>query len=187
MKLPTTAAFCLLSMSLPYSLRPQAKKGLHTQKSVRIFVAGFYNWYVPIALSDSSTPACNQALRIKRSSFSSKLAEALGEDADAQAKADGDLVGLDFDPFLNSQDPSDRYEVGKITPKGERYSVAIYGMISDKRSKTPDVIAVVERHNGHWQFVNFYYPTNGGNLLTVLRFLRKSRESPIAARPASAR
>ena len=34
----------------------------------------------------------------------------------------GSIVSLDFDPFLYSQDPSERYVAGGITVKGDKVS-----------------------------------------------------------------
>ena len=36
----------------------------------------------------------------------------------AYKKSPEEIVGLDFDPFLNAQDIAERYLVGKIIPKG---------------------------------------------------------------------
>ena len=45
----------------------------------------------------------------------------LREDAKAQAKVKGEIVGLDSDPFLASYDPCERYEVGTVTQSGEHF------------------------------------------------------------------
>jgi hypothetical protein len=39
--------------------------------------------------------------------FSPELASKLKEDLAAQEKSPGEIVGLDFDPFLNAQDVGD--------------------------------------------------------------------------------
>ena len=171
------AVCCLLFLVLPCLLRAQAKSGREVPESLRGFVQGFYDWYVPKALGENVGPAWNLALKAKSSAFSSQLVRALREDSAAQAKAEGEIVGLDFDPFLNSQDPSNRYQVGKITPKGETYQVEIYGVGSGSKHEKPDVIAEVAQKNGQWFFVNFDYP-EGRNLLAVLKSLRESRQKP---------
>ena len=84
-------------------------------------------------------------------------------------------MGLDFDPFLNSQDPAERYEVGRISHKGDSYFVDIHGVWSDKRHENPDVMAEVLHKNAHWVFVNFHYPEDR-DLLAVLKSLRDSRQ-----------
>src|SRR5665213_2174367 len=88
--------------------------------SARAFVTAFYKWYVPHALKDSTEPTWHIALREKRYSFDSQLLQLLQADSAAQAKCE-DLVGLDFDPFLNSQDPAPRYKVGEIKSEGNSY------------------------------------------------------------------
>ena len=187
MKLSKITVCCSLFLLLPYCLRAQAENGHPSLESLRHFVKGFYNWYVPKAVGDSSSPPWKCALGSRNTEFDPRLAQALKEDVAAQAKADGDLVGLDFDPFLNSQDPADHYVVGKIGKKGETYWADVYGRQSGRTGKKPVVVAALIRHGGYWQFKNFYYPDHGGNLLAVLKSLRKERRSPIAAPPASVR
>jgi len=152
--------------------------------SARDFVQRFYSWYVPQALSERHGPASDLALRYKGSEFSPNLLQALKEDSDAQAKANGDIVGLDFDPFLNTQDPCERYELGKVSQTGSNYSVEVYGVCSGKKNAKPDVVAEVGRRGSHWEFVNFHYPNlmkdcpNSADLLAMLKVLREQRLKP---------
>lgn len=145
--------------------------------SVRRFVQEFYDWYVPKTLNDNSSPAWNFAINIKRSVFSPQLAQALQDDSAAQAKADGEVVGLDFDPFLNSQDPGLHYKVGMITQKGKSYWVDVHSVSAGKLSVKPRIVAEVVRKNGQWCLVDFHY-SNGHNLLGVLKELKESRANP---------
>ncbi len=139
----------------------------------------FYDWYVPLALGDDSIPAFNFALQRRGALFSPELFRALKQDSEASAKANGYIVGLDFDPFLNSQDPDDRYEVGKVTHEEDSYSVEVFGIQSGKKNEKPSVFAVVTRRNGRWLFVNFRYPNSSAvDLLSVLRRLAQDREKP---------
>lgn len=137
-----------------------------TAPSARAFVSQFYAWYVPQALQDRSEPTWHIALKKKGKEFASPLARLLWADWAAQDKCE-DLVGLDFDPFLNSQDPAQHYEVGEITRVRSIYKAAIYSVQGGQRGGKPDVIAGVKRSDGRWTFVNFYYP-DGGNLVTIL-------------------
>lgn len=159
-------------------LAPQARVEGRGQaaEAVKDFAQGFYSWYVPEALKTEETPAWSVALKYKRSAFSLALFRALKEDSDAQAKASGQIVGLDFDPFLNTQDPCDRYEVGTVTPQNARYRVDIYGVCSGKRNEKPDVVAEVARRDGSWAFTNFLYPAIHRDLLGTLRTLREERQ-----------
>jgi hypothetical protein len=95
-----------LLLLLPFGVHAQVQRVQPTPESVRGFVQGFYDWYVPKALDHKIFRAWDLALKTKSSVFSPELAQALREDSAAQDKAEkGELVGLDFDPFLNSQDP----------------------------------------------------------------------------------
>ncbi|MGH9406014.1 MAG: hypothetical protein ACRD3D_09295 [Terriglobia bacterium] len=144
---------------------------------VKGFVQGFYNWYVPGALKTQETPAWSVALKYKRSTLSPTLFRALKEDSDAQAKASGEIVGLDFDPFLNTQDPCDRYEVGAVTPQKAGFQADIYGVCSGKRNEKPDVVAEVARQqDGSWAFTDFVYPAIHRDLRGTLAALREQRQ-----------
>jgi hypothetical protein len=152
-------------------------------KSVRKFVQEFYEWYVPKA-PDLCTNSLELALKHRSYVFSIELFKALKEDSDAQARA-REIVGLDFDPFLDTQDPCDRYELRGITRKGNTYLVEVFGVYpvrpSDRPDEMPDVIAEVARRNGHWVFTNFLYPPvakqfpDSSNLLAILKLLREDR------------
>jgi hypothetical protein len=144
--------------------------------SSRDFVQKFYDAYVPQAHAERTTPASQFAIDQMSASFDGDLLAALKEDAAAQAKSSDEVVGLDFDPFLNSQDPAERYEVGSATQAGTKYLVDVYAVMSGKRSQDPAVVAELVYENGHWLFVNFRYPGND-DLLTVLRTLKADRES----------
>ena len=159
---------------MSYSSRAQVKSGQEVTESLRGFVQDFYDWYVPKALSDNVGPAWNLALQTKSSAFSLQLVQSLREDSAAQTKAKKQIVGLDFDPFLNSQDPGEHYEVGKIRQQGESYWVDIHSVWSGKKEKNPSVVAELIPKNGSWIFVNFHYQ-EGGDLLAILKKLRESR------------
>lgn len=135
-------------------------------QSARAFVSGFYDWYVPLALQNHAEPTWRIALRHKQVDFDPSLVRLFQADAAAQDKCE-DLVGLDFDPFLNSQDPAERYEVGDIEQQGNTYTAKIYSVIEGQRSSRTEVSASFRRTNNRFVFVNFYYP-NGGDLVTIL-------------------
>src|SRR6267142_4096168 len=119
--------YCLFLLTATYSGGASAKDVHETSDSVRTFVQDFYAWYVRKA--DAGGPEANSdvALKLKPSSFSPLLVEALKEDFAAQAQSPDDVVGLDFDPFLNAQDICEHYKLGKITRVGKEYRVEIYG------------------------------------------------------------
>jgi hypothetical protein len=148
-----------------------------SEDSVRKFAQDFYRWYVPIAAKGNEGTPFAIAIKQRPSSFSPQLLQALQDDAGAQAKAVGEMVGLDFDPFLNSQDPSNHYVIGSINLKNDGYWVDIHTSKSEKAHAKTSVIAVVNQSGGHWFFSNFRFP-NGGDLLETLEALKHDRQQP---------
>jgi hypothetical protein len=174
MKLARVVLYYLLFLVLQASSAHADDSSLAA--SSRDFVQKFYDAYVPQALAEHTVPASQFAIDHMSASFEAGLLAALKDDAAAQAKSSDEIVGLDFDPFLNSQDPAERYEVGSATQDGSKYLVDVYPVMSGKRSQEPAVIAELVYENGHWLFVDFRYP-GSDDLLTVLTTLKASRES----------
>ncbi len=180
MKISRCIICCLLLVVLASSLGAQGQDA--TSASAREFVQRFYRWYVPVALHDHRGASSDVALRDKKIDFGAELYRALKNDSDAQAKVAGEIVGLDFDPFLNTQDPCQRYELGKITKSGETYLVEVFGICSGKKNAQPDVVAEVRWADSRWQFVNFDYPNlakdypGTANLLATLKLLQAERQ-----------
>jgi len=168
---------CCLLLAIPAGLTgAQARGDERAAESAQAFVQGFYDWYVPGVLRSIKN---NKEFdwQKRASAFDPTLVSALNEDADAIAKAQ-DNVGLDFDPFLASQDPCRRYEAGKVTSKGSRYFVEIHGICRGKREAKPSVVAELTERDGSWIFVNFHYPdAPGGDLLNILKILRENRRN----------
>jgi hypothetical protein len=134
------------------------------------FVQQFYDWYVPIALKgNSNEPPWDVALRVRSSLFSQDMASALKKEEAIQAKVQD--AGIDADPFLNSQDPAEKYVVGTVRVDASHCRVDVYGIYSGRRSEKPEVYPELALEDGHWVFVNFGYHT--GDLLTLLKNLRK--------------
>ncbi len=154
--------------------RPPDKK-----KTCRRFVQEFYNYYVPLVGGEG--PTAEKAIEEKKSLFGQDLYKKLKEDFDAQAKVTGEIVGLDFDPFLNSQDPAPRYVVGDVTERAGHFNAAVHSVSSDgKKNPKPDVVPELVQRNNKWIFLNFHYgkssfPENE-NLLSVLKALSDSRK-----------
>ena len=165
MKISTCTICCLLLMVLACSLGAQDQDA--TSRSVRDFVQQFYSWYVPEALKEHKGPAWDLALQYRGADFDNGLARLLMNDSAAQARCE-ELVGIDFDPLLNTQDPVERYAVGRISQAGPRYRAEIYAVDSGKPGERADVSAEVVNKNGHWKFVNFLYP-DGTNLVDILK------------------
>lgn len=147
------------------------------EDAARKFAQEFYTWYVPIAVKSHQGPAFEIAIKQKASSFSPQLLQALLDDAAAQAKVSDDIVGLDFDPFLGSQDPSNQFTLGQTIRKADGYWVYLYNSKASQKRGKADVIAVATPSNGHWLFTNFRFP-DGGDLVKTLEALRLEREKP---------
>jgi len=141
----------------------------------RRFVQEFYDWYSPLARKSTREPAWNLAMQRKPEAFSADLLKALKIDSEAAAHAKGDIVGLDFDPFVGGQDPADHYQARGASWQGETCLVEVWP-VSAARSKKPDAIAEVVLVGGHWEFQNFRYPESNSNLVSVLVTLRAERQ-----------
>jgi len=142
--------------------------------AARKFAQEFYDWYVTILERRNGT-AWQVTQRERGTSFSPQLARALDADEAASAANAEEIVGLDFDPFLASQDPEDHYQVGKAMVKDGRCHVEVFGLRKGKRVRAkPDLVAELEREGDRWRFVNFHYP-EGEDLLGVLRKLAEER------------
>jgi hypothetical protein len=142
--------------------------------SARQFVQHFYGWYVPLTTSTKGSPGWDIVLTRAQRDLSPDLYRALKADDIAQKKVTDDVVGLDFDPFLNTQDPYPHYKIGKITERNGMFIAEVRG--SGSTSREPDVIAELSRQSGRWVFVDFLYPGTD-DLLGVLKKLAKERAS----------
>ncbi len=153
--------------------------------SVRKFVRDFYSWYFPKALEFQDS--ADLALKDRAYVFSPELFKELKEDSDARARSPGhEIYVLGSDPFFDSQEPLERYELRRITKRGHKYFVEVVGVYPVRPFEGPgttqEVIAEVERRSGHWVFTNFLFPSvdaqfgDTPNLLEYLRSLRKDRE-----------
>ncbi len=178
MKRTTMVAYCFglcLLLAAPSPLHAQLKSAPESGGSCRTFVQQFYDWYVPIALreGDSESPWA-QALRVHGRSFSRALSSSLREEDALQAKLHD--AGLGSDPFLNSQDPAQRYVVQSVRNEGDRCWADVYGVYSGHRNSKPDVVAELELINQQWVFTNFLY--RNSNLLDLLKSLRQRHTIP---------
>jgi hypothetical protein len=149
-------------------------------KSCRDVAQSFYDWYVPMALKEKEMSSSDVAVRDKASLFSPELVRALNEDSQAQKKTEDEIVGLDFDPFLNTQDLAQHYVLRNVTAKGDKCMVDVHSVESGQVSPKPDVVAELARKDGKWVFVNFHYgksqESSDENLVAILRKLRQDRE-----------
>jgi hypothetical protein len=145
----------------------------------RTYVQEFYDWYVPRALQQADAPSWELVLGTKRFAFDPRLLDALKKDLAAGQRTSGDVDNLDFDPFLASQDPDEKYEVGNVSFKGGSYWAEIHGVSDRQKIEPASVVAEVRTINGRLTFLNFHYPAQKGvaqgDLLTILKQLAASR------------
>jgi len=167
----------LMSSSLLYGQAPPTE---NLSGSAQHFVQAFYDWYIPGLLKSFSTRN-SFSWQERAADFDQRLFRALKEDDDAQAKAPGEIVGLDYDPFVNNQDPCEHNRARGVRKNGEAYFVDVHNICNGKEDEQVHVIAEVARKNDRWVFVNFHYPADrpGGkeiDLLTILRSLSEDRQ-----------
>lgn len=166
---------CGLIISMASSLYSQKPPDM--ENSCRTFVQQFYDWYLPKART-SKGRASDLVLRRKSAVLSPELAKGLKEDSDAQNKAKGELVGLDSDPFLNTQDPDfEKCVAGKPVCQAASCRVEVscnFPGQQDGSRVTPELTF----NHGQWLFVNFHYHFDSGNddLLNMLKGLRQERK-----------
>lgn len=146
--------------------------------SARAFAQTFYDWYVPLG---DKLPGSryDSVLVVQARMFASTLLAALKEDLDAQRRSPGEIVsvGGDYDPYLNSQDPCERYDAREAVPSHAGYTVSIYGVCAGRNAHV-DVLADVERNGASWVFTNFRIPNRPQyDLLSQLRTAKAQRDS----------
>ena len=151
------------------------------KRSCLEFTQTFYNWYVKKVFETFHSKNAKDpelaALNYEGKPFSHELDQGLRK-VKAEEKSSREAI-LDFDPFLNSQDPAKHYEVRKITEKNGHYWADVYGIWSRPVSglgNGPQVVAELVFENNRWIFVNFHYPDStdprNESLLNMLRYER---------------
>ena len=150
--------------------------------SARQFVQKFYDWYIPGILKPSGGKKPFRWQQ-RASDFDAKLFRALKADEDAQAKVPGEIVGLDWDPFVANQDPCEHNTAKKVRISGRVYFVDVHNVCNGQEDEKVHVVAEVARENDQWVFVNFRYPAEqpgekDSDLLTILKALREDRQKP---------
>lgn len=161
-------------------------------KACRKFVQEFYDWYLKLSKrDDNKTDPSTTAITTKKDSFDATLIKKLKEDEEASAKSPDEIVGLDFDPFLNAQDMPRKYTTGKAVKKGDTYLVEVFGDWEGdtKKNKKADVTPELVSRNNHFVFINFRYPPSdipeNADLISVLNALKKSRDEDAKKTAAS--
>jgi hypothetical protein len=121
-------------------------------QSPREFLQDFYDWYVPLANVDAPEPAVNNVLRLRPMAIDSTLLRLLKTDSILRVSSPGEVVGIDWDPFLLSQDPCGHYSVGHETGDGNTREFEVVGNCGAASAKGPFTVTV-GKQRGRWVIV----------------------------------
>lgn len=144
------------------------------------FVQDFYDWYSAQVLRNPPI-TIEETIQRKRESFGPELKQLLLEDSKAQNAVKGEIVGLDFDPFLSTNaEPAEKYSAGSVTKRGDSFRIPVFATYSGKKQVKPIAVPeLTQQRNGRWVFANFHYvdssPENE-NLIAILKALAKERQ-----------
>jgi len=144
--------------SIPSLTRTHSPK--RDERSCGAFVQDFYDWYeTPVkALSGHRDRELYDAdvLEMRPASLDKELYRLLKEDRDCIHKSKG-ICKLDFDPFFNSQDPSDKYLIKEVRLNGNRCTASMKEIRNGRLQNSVRVQPELEWHTRRWVFVNFHY------------------------------
>jgi hypothetical protein len=148
-----------------------AARGAAPPRSAKAFVADFYTWYE----NGGHARGTAAALRQRKTAFAPELHRALLADYRASAKNADEVVGLDFDPFLNTQEDSPALIVGEAEAKGDTQWVPLV----DPGDKMTRLTVEVACGAAGCHIVNLHYPDPTGsgndNLVAILKVLAHDR------------
>lgn len=139
------------------------------------FAREFYAWYVP-AQARGTDRGVEIVLKGRPEVLGQELRRALEQDSLAQSRAQGEIDGLDFDPFLNSQDPCERYQVRRVLRSGSVVKAEVYGTCRAGRGARPDAVLELVPKGGSWIIQNVRYSARS-DLLGQLRLLHSVPKS----------
>lgn len=153
-----------------------AQRPARCAENARRFVQAFYDWYLPLTSRSAPDPPWEAAVKRRGEDLSPELAGALRADLAAQAETHGAIAGLDFDPFLDTQDPCERYSAAAASLRRGRYLVPVYAVCSGERSTRPAAVVLLRFRHGRWRIMDLDYPPIHENLLSILGRLRRNRK-----------
>ena len=150
------AAALLVLLTAAPQAPAQAQSPSLDEASCRGFVQRFYDSYWnryadkltgPKKDPNFHFPGIEEVLARNPPALSRQLIDLIRKD-EKQSRESNEVGNLDFDPFLNSQDPSGIYRVGRVELRGD----VCMGTID--RAHT---VAELKRAGAGWLFVNFHY------------------------------
>jgi len=179
------------------------------EQSCKEFVQKFYNWQVSLLVDDlfcrdslKGTRASQEAIQEDEeeckvaSAFrnaeklsiekevSPKILHYLKLEEDEQKKEED--PGLDFDPYLNTQDPSPKFVVDSVQVNNNRCDALVHGY-DIRGQKREEIMPELSKKNGDWIIENFHYkfdmndgkPPQDDNLIHMLREYLGEEKYPI--------
>jgi len=163
------------------------------KENARVFVQQFYDWYKKL-YNEGVTATDNVGtdvymIKHKPQYLDDSLLKAFIEYYKAEPKEADEVVGLDFDPILDSQDIGWDYQTGKVKQVGDKFFIDIHCDTHGKPKDTilalpPIIVAEVVKKSGQWKLVNLSYPPpegKGEDLLKMLEGYRKEAEEYVAS------
>lgn len=150
------------------------------ENSCQAFVQEFYKWYIGKSNNNSkSGDPLSITLKTRPELFGAELTKRLKEDSAAAAKSPDEIVGLDFDPILNTQEQVQNYKAEKVSTKGPSFFVDMHALLNGKREAQAAVVPELVKVGSKWQFVNFHYKVDkkDDDLLHILKQLRDERQA----------
>ncbi|HEX4684640.1 MAG TPA: DUF3828 domain-containing protein [Gemmatimonadaceae bacterium] len=141
--------------------------------AVRRFIQQFYDWYTPFVAAGPKYPAWFRILTYSERYLAEPLASALRADSTEQGVNLDSREVIDFDPFLESQDPCPLYEATDVHSDRHDYRVTVRPIcpnpISQGWQTSKPVVSVVAE-GGQWKIANVYYKEKGDLMSMLCRF-----------------
>ena len=135
-------------------------------------VQRFYDWYVPMAAKPKGRDAVMLAATRGPLEFDRELVRWLRIDSTARARNADEVDGLDGDPYLNSQDPCNRYVAIAARADGASFLVGVVGKGGCPAHTTPDITVKLGRSGARWIVLEFLGPErNNEGLIPLLKQL----------------
>lgn len=149
----------LVSLVIMFAASPSYSRGVYGN-----FLYRFYCWYVHAALKDTELPSWQMAIRRHPENFVPSLLVMLKKEAARAKKESGYVDTIDFDPFLNTQDPGKYYRVGGENYRAGHALVDVFEENRKEKSLSIDLINV----KGSVKIYDIIYK-NGTTLRGLLR------------------
>jgi hypothetical protein len=152
--------------------------------SAVVFVQRFYDWYVPLGKQPTSATRYDSLARNEHRWFSPDFVAALKNDLEVQRRdTTGDIVSVtgDYDPFLASQDPCERYQARDPRTVAAALLVSVFPVCAGNAPTSATVLVEVAAGDSGIRIVNFRNP--GDPKSDLRRELAKTRRDLVHRHP----